>query len=112
MAKMLDACARSVKAQYRHWPSARASQAVAKCRKAKGIVHKSDAGKSLRRWGKERWKDTITGKPCGSGTGKIQYCRPTKKISRSTPAMPRGDHLKALQHQKRLGKHPVATRRV
>ena len=50
-----DACTRKIKRQYKVWPSARASQAVAKCRKSKGNVRKGKAGKSLRRWAKEKW---------------------------------------------------------
>ncbi|MBN19719.1 MAG: hypothetical protein CL678_00425 [Bdellovibrionaceae bacterium] len=68
-----------------HW-SARAAQAVAKCRKSKGIVRKTKAGTSLRRWARERWVDKRTGKPCGSG-GAVQYCRPTKRVSSKTPAI-------------------------
>ena len=37
-----DACTRKVKRQYKVWPSARASQAVAKCRKKKGQVRKGE----------------------------------------------------------------------
>ncbi len=78
-----DACTRKVKAQYKVWPSARASQAVAKCRKAKGDVRKGEKGKSLRRWAKEKWVDKKTGKPCGhSGDAKSQYCRPSKVVSK------------------------------
>lgn len=71
---MSDVCVRKIKASYAKWPSARASQAVAKCRKARGIVRKGAEGKSLRRWGREKWKDTISGKACGAGE-KAQYCR-------------------------------------
>ena len=38
-----DACTKKVKEQYEVWPSARASQAVAKCRKAGGDVRKPAA---------------------------------------------------------------------
>lgn len=81
---MKDACYNKVKAQYKVFPSARASQAIAKCRKQSGNVKKSEAGTSLKRWEKEKWVDTRTGKPCGAG-GKNEYCRPTKKISSKTP---------------------------
>ena len=81
---MKDACYKKVKAQYDVFPSARASQAIAKCRKASGSVRKSEEGTSLKRWEKEKWMDTRTGKACGAG-GKNEYCRPTKKISASTP---------------------------
>jgi hypothetical protein len=82
---MKDSCYKKVKAQYDVFPSARASQAIAKCRKEKGIVNKSSKGSSLKRWEKEKWVDTRTGKPCGSG-GSNEYCRPTKRVSSKTPA--------------------------
>lgn len=81
---MKDACYKKVKASYDVFPSARASQAIAKCRKASGKVKKSEAGTALKRWEKEKWVDTRTGKPCGTG-GKNEYCRPTKKVSSKTP---------------------------
>lgn len=81
---MKDACYKKVKAQYDVFPSARASQAIAKCRKASGNVKKGEEGSSLRRWEKEKWQDTRTGKACGAG-GKNEYCRPTKRVSSATP---------------------------
>jgi hypothetical protein len=83
-----DACTKKIKRQYKVWPSARASQAVAKCRKSKGQVRKTEKGKSLRRWGKEKWVDKATGKACGhSGDAKSQYCRPSKVVSKKkTPS--------------------------
>ena len=81
---MKDACYNKIKAQYKVFPSARASQAIAKCRKESGSVRKGEAGTSLKRWEKEKWVDTRTGKPCGAG-GKNEYCRPTKKVSSKTP---------------------------
>ena len=80
-----DACYKKIKRQYKKFPSARASQAIAKCRKSKGQVKKSAAGASLRRWDKESWKDTRTGKPCGARTRGSQYCRPTRRVSKKTP---------------------------
>jgi hypothetical protein len=79
-----DSCYRKVKASYKVFPSARASQAIAKCRKKRGTVRKGEEGTSLKRWQKEKWVDTRTGKPCGAG-GKNEYCRPTKKVSKKTP---------------------------
>ena len=79
-----DACYRKVKAKYKVFPSARASQAIAKCRKASGTVKKSKSGTELKRWEKEKWVDTRTGKSCGAG-GKNEYCRPTKRVSSKTP---------------------------
>ena len=81
---MKDACYNKVKAQYNVFPSARASQAIAKCRKESGNVRKSSEGTSLKRWQAEKWVDTRTGKPCGAG-GKNEYCRPTKRVSAETP---------------------------
>jgi hypothetical protein len=81
---MKDACYKKVKAQYDVFPSARASQAIAKCRKGSGTVRKTSEGTSLKRWEKEKWTDTRTGKPCGSG-GKNEYCRPKVKVTKSTP---------------------------
>jgi hypothetical protein len=66
------------------FPSARASQAIAKCRKGKGQVRKSEKGTELKRWQAEKWQDTKSGKACGAG-GKNEYCRPTKRISKDTP---------------------------
>lgn len=79
-----DACYKKVKAQYDVFPSARASQAIAKCRKGSGNVIKSEKGASLKRWGAEKWTDTKSGKACGAG-GKNEYCRPTNRVSSKTP---------------------------
>lgn len=81
---MKDACYTKVKAQYDVFPSARASQAIAKCRKASGSVKKTKAGADLKRWGKEKWVDTKSGKACGAG-GSNEYCRPSKRVSSKTP---------------------------
>ena len=79
-----DACYSKVKAQYAVFPSARASQAIAKCRKGSGNVRKTKAGSDLKRWQAEKWQDTKSGKACGAG-GKNEYCRPTKRVSAKTP---------------------------
>jgi len=81
---MKDACYKKVKASYDVFPSARASQAIAKCRKASGNVTNSEKGTSLKRWEKEKWQDTKTGRACGAG-GRNEYCRPTKRVSSETP---------------------------
>ena len=81
---MKDKCYQKVKASYVVFPSARASQAIAKCRKESGNVRKGEAGTSLKRWEAEKWTDTRTGKPCGAG-GDNEYCRPTKRVSGQTP---------------------------
>ncbi len=106
---MADACTKKVKRQYKKWPSARASQAVAKCRKSKGQVRKTAKGKSLKRWGKEKWK-TASGKPCGAkgAGGSKSYCRPTKKVSSKTPSMSRPKKQTA---QKRAGKRASPQKR-
>ncbi len=79
-----DSCYHSVKSRYAVFPSARASQAIAKCRKGKGDVRKTEKGTELKRWQAEKWQDTKSGKPCGAG-GSNEYCRPTKKVSSKTP---------------------------
>ena len=79
-----DACYKKVKASYDVFPSARASQAIAKCRKASGNVVKSEKGTSLKRWEKEKWTDTKSGKACGAG-GRNEYCRPKVRVSSETP---------------------------
>jgi hypothetical protein len=81
---MKDSCYKKVKASYDVFPSARASQAITKCRKESGTVRKSSEGTSLKRWQAEKWVDTRTNKPCGAG-GSNEYCRPTKRISSETP---------------------------
>lgn len=79
-----DSCYKKVKSQYKVFPSARASQAIAKCRKASGSVKKTESGESLKRWEKEKWVDTKTGKACGAG-GRNEYCRPTNRVNSKTP---------------------------
>lgn len=104
MAKELDACARRVKARVRVWPSARASQQVAQCRKKHGHVRKGTAGKNLRRWTREKWKDTKTHKACGAnGLGKSQYCRPSHRVSKKTPSRYTPAIRKRMQGLKRRG---------
>ena len=79
-----DSCYHSVKSRYAVFPSAKASQAIAKCRKGKGQVRKTEKGTELKRWQAEKWQDTKSGKACGAG-GKNEYCRPTKRVSKDTP---------------------------
>lgn len=107
-----DSCYRSVKARYEDWPSARASQALAKCRKKHGHVRKSAAGASLRRWEGEHWK-TTHGKPCGAKSEGGAYCRPTKRVSSHTPKLQSslsGSKLAAKRREKRRvgGGHRVS----
>jgi len=100
-----DACYKKIKSKYKVFPSARASQAIAKCRKKKGKVNKSNKGSSLKRWEKEKWVDTRTGKPCGSG-GKNEYCRPTKRVSSKTPKT-KSEMSKSLLNKKKREKKKV-----
>lgn len=102
---MKDSCYKKVKAQYDVFPSARASQAIAKCRKSKGSVRKTEKGTSLKSWQDEKWEDTRTGKACGSG-GKNEYCRPTKKVSSKTPKT-KGEMSKSELARKKAEKSKV-----
>ena len=97
-----DACCQKVKASYKVFPSARASQAIAKCRKSHGDVRKGKKGKALKRWQREKWVDKVTGKPCGHDGGP-EYCRPSKKVSKSTPKMVKGEKLRSRIAQKQAG---------
>ena len=92
---------------YGKW-SARAAQATAKCRKKKGKVRKTKAGANLKRWGKEKWVDTRTGKACGSG-GKNEYCRPTRRVSSKTPKT-KGEMSKSELSRKKAEKRRVGMR--
>jgi hypothetical protein len=109
-----DACYHKVMRSYGKW-SARAAQAVAKCRKAKGQVRKSKEGANLKRWQAEKWKDTKTGKDCGAG-GKNEYCRPTKRVSKETPktrSEMSSDELKKKKAEKsRVGMHGAHGKKV
>jgi len=96
---MKDACYYKVKSRVKVFPSARASQQIAKCRNAHGSTHKSKEGKSLKRWQAEKWQDTRTGKPCGQG-GKNEYCRPTKRVSGKTPITKSEMSKSQLKHKK------------
>lgn len=98
-----DSCYYSVKSRFAVFPSARASQAIAKCRKKHGHVRKGEAGRNLKRWQAEDWRNTNTGRKCGNKKDEHEYCRPTKKISSKTPNM-NPKNLKANQRAKRAGK--------
>lgn len=100
-----DACYKKVKRRYKVFPSARASQAIAKCRKKKGKVTKSSKGSSLKRWEEEKWVDTRTGKRCGAGK-KNEYCRPTKRVSSKTPKT-KGEMSKSELARKKSEKSKV-----
>lgn len=79
-----DQCYNKVMASYGKW-SARAAQAVAKCRKKHGNVRKTKAGANLKRWAKEKWVDVSSGKTCGHPGPGQEYCRPSKRVSKATP---------------------------
>lgn len=97
-----DSCYYSVKARYAVFPSARASQAIAACRKKRGHVRKGKPGRNLKRWGAEKWKNTKTGRPCGNSKDKSEYCRPSHRVNSKTPVMhPR--NLKSNQKRKSAG---------
>ena len=102
---MKDSCYKKVKAQYKVFPSARASQAIAKCRKESGSVRKGEAGTSLKRWQNEKWVDTRTGKACGAG-GSNEYCRPTKRVSSKTPVT-KGEMSASMLSKKKAEKSRV-----
>jgi hypothetical protein len=103
---MKDSCYKKVKSTYAVFPSARASQAIAKCRKAKGNVRKSEEGADLKRWQSEKWKDQKTGKACGAG-GRNEYCRPSKRVSSETPKtsgeMSSKEKKKKIAEKERVG---------
>lgn len=103
---MKDKCYQKVKASYNVFPSARASQAIAKCRKESGTIRKGEEGASLKRWEAEKWKDQRTGKPCGAG-GDNEYCRPSKRVSSKTPKtsgeMSKGQKSAKMAEKKRVG---------
>jgi len=65
-------------------------------------VRKTQAGANLKRWFKEGWKDQ-DGDACGKKKRKIKKCRPTKRISKSTPKTWKqvGKNKKKLVAQKR-----------
>ena len=67
----------------RHLPSAKASQAIAKCRKQHGHVRKTEKAEP------KRWQRKVEGqdhrhamRPPGQ---EREYCRPSKHVSSKTP---------------------------
>ncbi len=91
--------------------SARAAQAVAKCRKSHGRVRKTAAGASLRRWARERWVNTKTGRPCGNETDRTEYCRPTKRVSSKTPGAGSSSARAANYRRKAAGRRAAKVSR-
>ena len=81
-----DFCYNKIRRTYAVFPSARASQAIAKCRKERGEVRRTEEGSSLRAWAKEEWVQQY-GQPCGTARkgDKTPYCRPSKRVSKDTP---------------------------
>lgn len=99
-----DACYYSTKARFKVWPSALGSLALAQCRKKHGgKVRKTKAGAAIKRWAKEKWVNTKTGKPCGQGDDHTAYCRPSKKISLKTPVLRGGKLDSKMQAMKKKG---------
>ncbi len=73
-------------------------------------VRKTQAGKDLKRWFKEDWKDVRTGKACGRGEDSKRgtpYCRPSKRVSSKTPKtsseMSSSEKKKKISEKKRVG---------
>ena len=72
-------------------------------RRSDMAVRKGKAGANLKRWFKEKWTDQ-NGRPCGNKKTKgIKKCRPSKKVSKSTPKTWKqvGKKKKALVAEKR-----------
>lgn len=100
-------CLELARSRYKHFPSARASQAIAKCRKERGESRLSEKGAALRRWAAEKWIDVETGLPCGSA-GEVEFCRPTVRVSPKTPKTVQelseeGSLTRRLAEKKRVG---------
>lgn len=79
-----------VKKRVKTWPSAYASGQVVSEYKREGGTYSGKKQGDLDRWYREEWVDVCspTKKPCGrnkSDVRKYPYCRPTKRISKSTP---------------------------
>jgi hypothetical protein len=82
----------SVKKKAKVWPSAYASGQLVRQYKSRGGKYRCGFG-SLDRWFKEKWVDVCRPKgrgyaSCGrkkSSWKKYPYCRPSKRINRSTP---------------------------
>lgn len=103
---MKDACYYEAKRRYRIFPSAYASGFISRCRKRKGIIRKTKAGRDLRRWYKEVWKDE-KGNPCGMKYRKsrTKKCRPSYVISKKRTPITWGEisdsSKRALLREKR-----------
>lgn len=82
-------------------------------------VRKTEKGASLKRWFKEEWIDTKTGKPCGRSEGEKRgtpYCRPSKRINKDTPKtageMSAAEKRKKEREKTALGQPKGKPRRV
>jgi hypothetical protein len=102
-----DFCYKKIRRTYAVFPSARASQAIAKCRKERGEVRRTTEGQSLRDWGSEEWVQQY-GQPCGTVRkgGKTPYCRPSRRVSADTPKTV-GELSKSQLARKRAEKKKV-----
>jgi hypothetical protein len=102
-----DKCYYEAKEKFEVFPSAYASGYMAKCRKKKGIVNKTEKGDDLKRWYAEDWRDE-KGNICGSKTNKnIKKCRPRKRIDSNTPVtwneMSDKEKKRAVTEKKKVG---------
>ena len=82
-------------------------------------VRKTDKGLALKRWFKEKWVDTRTGKSCGRRKGEKRgtpYCRPSKRVSSKTPKtaseLTASEKRSRIAQKKRLGQPAGKPRRV
>jgi len=84
-------------------------------------VRKTQAGKDLKRWFKEEWVDTRTGKPCGRNSSdskkrKTPYCRPSKRVSEKTPKtaseMTKAEKQKRAKQKDKMGQPAGKPKRV
>ena len=102
-----DACYHEAKRKFKVFPSAYAGGYIAKCRKKKGSVKKSEKGSSLKRWYKEDWRDE-KGNTCGSSKNKdTKKCRPSKRVTSKTPVtwkqMSPSEKKRAVKEKKKVG---------
>jgi len=102
-----DSCYYEAKEKFTVFPSAYAGGYMAKCRKRKGQVNKTDKGLSLKRWYKEKWTDEY-GNDCGSKKNlNTKKCRPTIRIDKNTPVtwkeLSSDEKKKAVAEKKAVG---------
>ena len=67
-------------------------------------MRKTERGRSLKRWAKERWVNTSKHRPCGNSKDKTEYCRPSKRVNSKTPVMHPGSKT-LKQNQRRKAAH-------